>query len=62
MASLRETSFDDIDVETSNGGIVPLSITVLLDEKGNKIKVWDGDYKEGADHFVNEIKEAIAKR
>ncbi len=36
--------------------------TLLLDDKGNKIKVWDGYYKDGADHFVTEIKEAIAKQ
>ncbi len=36
--------------------------TLLLDSNGNKIKVWDGYYKNGADHFVSEIKEAIAKQ
>ncbi len=36
--------------------------TLLLDSNGNKIKVWDGYYKDGADHFVTEIKEAIAKQ
>ena len=35
-------------------------LTLLLDNDGNKIKVWDGFYKNGADNFVNEIKEASA--
>ena len=30
--------------------------TILLDSNGNKIKVWDGFYKDGAESFVNEIK------
>ncbi|MGN6266636.1 MAG: thioredoxin family protein [Ginsengibacter sp.] len=29
--------------------------TILLDIKGNKLKVWDGYYSQGADNFVNEI-------
>lgn len=29
--------------------------TLLLDSKGNKLKVWDGYYSQGADNFVNEI-------
>lgn len=36
--------------------------TLLLDGNGKIIKAWDGYYKEGADHFVTEIKEAIAKQ
>ncbi len=36
--------------------------TLLLDSKGNKVKIWDGYYKEGADYFVIEIKELIAKQ
>ena len=36
--------------------------TILLDSKGNKLKVWDGYYKEGADHYVIELKELIAKQ
>ena len=30
--------------------------TLLLDSNGNKLKVWDGFYKDGADNFINEIK------
>ena len=30
--------------------------TLLLDENGNKVKIWDGYYKDGADNFINEIK------
>jgi thioredoxin-related protein len=29
--------------------------TLLLDSKGNKLKVWDGYYSQGADNFANEI-------
>jgi len=29
--------------------------TVLLDADGNKLKVWDGFFKSGAENFVNEI-------
>ena len=30
--------------------------TILLDSNGNKIKIWDGYYKDGPENFVNEIK------
>ncbi|MEP6950244.1 MAG: thioredoxin family protein [Ginsengibacter sp.] len=30
--------------------------TLLLDTDGNKIKIWDGYYKDGAENFINEIK------
>ncbi len=30
--------------------------TLLLDSNGNKIKIWNGYYKDGADNFINEIK------
>ena len=29
--------------------------TILLDSKGNKLKVWDGYYSQGATNFVDEI-------
>lgn len=32
--------------------------TLLLDSDGNKIKVWDGFYKKGAENFIAEIKDA----
>jgi thioredoxin-related protein len=35
--------------------------TILLDGDGNKIKVWDGYYKNGPGSFVNEIKVASGK-
>lgn len=30
--------------------------TLLLDSDGNKIKTWDGYYKNGVDNFITEIK------
>lgn len=36
-------------------------LTLLLDNSGNKIKVWDGYYKDGPGSFVNEIKVATGK-
>ncbi len=35
--------------------------TLLLDSSGNKVKVWDGYYKNGPGSFVNEIKIASGK-
>lgn len=35
--------------------------TILLDSNGGKIKIWDGYYKEGAENFVKEIREAAQK-
>ena len=35
--------------------------TLLLDSEGNKVKVWDGYYKDGVANFVAEIKEASGK-
>jgi len=35
--------------------------TLLLDSDGNKVKVWDGYYKDGPGSFVNEIKVASGK-
>ena len=35
--------------------------TLLLDEDGNKLKVWDGFYKDGVEHFIHEIVEVPAK-
>lgn len=35
--------------------------TLLLDAEGNKVKVWDGFYKDGVANFVAEIKEAAGK-
>jgi thioredoxin-related protein len=35
--------------------------TLLLDSEGNKVKVWDGFYKDGVANFVAEIKEATGK-
>ncbi len=36
-------------------------LTLLLDSDGNKIKVWDGYYKNGPGSFVNEIRVATGK-
>jgi thioredoxin-related protein len=36
------------------GGSFPL--TILLDANGNKIKIWDGFYKNGVQNFIEEIK------
>lgn len=33
--------------------------TLLLDSNGNKIKTWDGFYKDGAENFVSDIKEIV---
>jgi len=35
--------------------------TLLLDSDGNKLKVWDGLYKDGVASFIEEIKAAAAK-
>lgn len=35
--------------------------TLLLDGDGNKVKVWDGYYKDGVANFVAEIREASGK-
>ena len=35
--------------------------TLLLDSDGNKLKVWDGFYKDGIANFVAEIREASGK-
>ena len=35
--------------------------TLLLDSNGNKVKVWDGYYKDGPGSFVNEIKVVSGK-
>jgi thioredoxin-related protein len=32
--------------------------TILLDANGNKLKIWDGFYKDGIENFITEIKEA----
>ena len=34
--------------------------TLLLDADGNKVKVWDGFYKNGVESFIEEIKNAEA--
>ncbi len=36
--------------------------TLLLDSNGNKVKVWDGYYKDGPEMFVSEIKNASGKK
>jgi thioredoxin-related protein len=35
--------------------------TLLLDSNGNKLKVWDGFYKDGVANFIQEIREASGK-
>jgi len=35
--------------------------TLLLDSDGNKLKVWDGYYKNGADRFVQDISQVTIK-
>ncbi|MEO7120902.1 MAG: thioredoxin family protein [Ginsengibacter sp.] len=35
--------------------------TLLLDAEGNKIKIWDGYYKDGPQSFIAEIKEITGK-
>ncbi len=35
--------------------------TLLLDSDGNKLKIWDGYYKDGAENFVDEIKAVEVK-
>jgi thioredoxin-related protein len=35
--------------------------TLLLDSDGNKIKVWDGYYKNGAGKFIDEIKDITGR-
>src|SRR5665213_2163422 len=35
--------------------------TLLLDADGNKIKIWDGYYKDGPQAFIAEIKEITMK-
>ncbi|MEI8060167.1 MAG: thioredoxin family protein, partial [Ferruginibacter sp.] len=35
--------------------------TLLLDSNGNKLKVWDGFYKDGVTNLVAEIKEISGK-
>jgi thioredoxin-related protein len=52
---LNDTLADKYDPQGS------FPFTILLDADGNKIKIWDGYYKDGAEKFIEEIKE-IAKK
>lgn len=36
--------------------------TLLLDSDGNKIKIWEGYYKDGAENFIKEIKVITEKK
>ena len=33
--------------------------TILLDSDGNKLKTWDGFYKNGTDKFIQEIRDVM---
>jgi thioredoxin-related protein len=37
-------------------------LTLLLDSNGNKLKVWDGFYKDGAQNFVYEIQSITSSK
>ena len=37
-------------------------LTLLLDADGNKMKVWDGYYKDGPQKFIAEINDIIKKK
>ena len=53
--SKEQQKINDNLADTYNSqGSFPL--TILLDSNGNKLKIWDGFYKNGAVGFVNEIK------
>jgi thioredoxin-related protein len=45
---------DELAGKYNPQGSFPL--TLLLDSNGNKLKVWDGFYKDGAESLINEIK------
>lgn len=46
---------DDLAERYNPQGSFPY--TLLLDENGNKLKVWDGFYKNGPENFIHEINE-----
>ena len=51
----EQQKINDKLAETYNpSGSFPL--TILLDSNGNKLKVWDGFYKNGPESFISEIK------
>jgi len=56
----EQQALNDALAERYNSkGSFPL--TILLDSDGNKIKVWDGYYKDGVENFIREVREASEK-
>lgn len=55
-----QQSINDHLAEKYNpGGSFPY--TVLLDSAGNKLKIWDGYYKNGVEKFIQEIRAVSIK-
>lgn len=50
---------DKLAEQYNNEGNFPY--TLLLDSNGNKLKIWDGYYKNGSDNFIEEIKAIFIK-
>ena len=53
LSKEQQQENDDLAAKYNPDGRFPF--TILLDSNGNKLKVWDGYYSQGAANFVNEI-------
>ncbi len=54
LSKEQQKSNDEVAEKYNPQGSFPF--TLLLDSNGNKIKVWDGFYKDGVDNFIYDIK------
>ena len=53
LSKEQQRENDELAAKYNPDGRFPF--TILLDSNGNKLKVWDGYYSQGAANFVNEI-------
>jgi thioredoxin-related protein len=54
LSKAQQALNDKLAEQYNNNGAFPY--TILLDSDGNKLKVWDGYYKNGANSFIDDIK------
>ena len=53
LSKEQQKENDELAAKYNPDGRFPF--TILLDSNGNKLKVWDGYYSQGAGNFVSEI-------
>ena len=54
LSKVQQALNDKLAEQYNSNGAFPY--TILLDPDGNKLKVWDGYYKNGVNSFIDDIK------